>query len=85
MLVSRLDLTLSFMPSEDHQIVFHSRWIIGERELQLELVEETEAWEGGISHKGRVTKLITSTESGPSYIDGCKTNTAMNTFMSYLR
>lgn len=70
-----IELTSSFVPSEQQQVVFHSRWIVGECELQLELVEEAEARDGGISREGSVTKLITSTESGTSYIDGCKTNT----------
>lgn len=75
-----IELTLSFMPSEQHQVVFHSRRIIGECELQLELVEQAEARDGGICHKGSVTKLIAPTESGTSYIDACKTNTFIYLF-----
>lgn len=63
------------MPSEQHQVVFHSRRIIGECELQLELVEEAEARDGGICHKGSVAKVIAPTESGTGYIDGCKSST----------
>lgn len=59
------------MPGEHHQAVSRSRRIIGERELQLELVEETEAREGGIGHEGRVAELVTSAEPGASDVDGC--------------
>lgn len=82
--MSSSELTLSFMPSEQHQVVFHSRWIVGKRELQLELVVEAEARDGGISHKGSVTELIASTEPGASYVDACKTNAVTITFSSYL-
>lgn len=66
-----LDLTLSFMPGEHHQAVSRSRRIIGERELQLELVEETEAREGGIGHEGRVAELVAAAEPGAGDVDGC--------------
>lgn len=65
---------MSFVSSEQDQVVFHSRRVIGECELELELVEQTEAGDGGVGHKGRVAKLIASAESGTSDTDGCNTN-----------
>lgn len=60
------------MAGEQHQVVSHSGGVVGKRELQLELVEEAEAGDGGIGHKGRVTKLIAATESGTGDVDGCR-------------
>lgn len=71
----RIVLTLSFTSSKQHKVVFDGRGTVRKRKLQLEFVEDTEARDGGISHEGGVTKLITSTESGTSDIDGCKSNT----------
>lgn len=59
------------MPGEHHQAVSRSGRIIDERELQLELVEETEAREGGIGQEGRVAELVASAEPGASDVDGC--------------
>lgn len=79
--MSRLGLTLSFTPGKHHQVVSHGRRIIGECELQLELVEETEARERGICQEGGVTELVGSAEPGTGHTDGCKTITG--TFMSH--
>lgn len=69
---SRSELTSSFMAGEQHQVVSHSGGVVGQRELQLELVEEAEAGDGGEGHKGRVTKLVAAAESGTGYVDGCR-------------
>lgn len=48
---SRSGLTLAFVAGEQHQVVPHSRGVIGQRELQPELVEEGEARQGGVSRE----------------------------------
>lgn len=62
------------MAGEQHQVVPHSRGVIGQRELQPELVEEGEARQGGVSREGRVSEPVASAEPGPGDADGCKTN-----------
>lgn len=64
------------MASEKHQVVPHGRGVIGQGELQPELVEEGEARQGGVSREGCVAEPVVSTEPGPGDVDGCKTNTA---------
>ena len=71
------ELTLSFTPSEQDQIVFHGRRVVGERELQLELVEEAEARDRGVGHEGGVAKRVASAEPGSSHVDGCEENTGL--------
>lgn len=66
---------MSFVPGEQDQVVFRRRRMIGERELQLELVEEAEAGDGGVSHEGGVTELVGAAEPGAGYVDGCKIRT----------
>lgn len=61
------------MAGEQHQVVPHSRGVIGQRELQLELIEEGEAGQGGVSREGRVSEAVASAEPGPGDADGCKT------------
>lgn len=73
--MSRSSLTLAFVAGEQHQVVPCSRGVIGQRELQPELVEEGEAWQGGMRREGCVAELATAAEPGPGDIDGCKENT----------
>lgn len=73
---SRSSLTLAFVAGEQHQIVPDSRGVIGQRELQPELVEEGEARQGGVRREGRVAELAAAAaEPGPGDVDGCKENT----------
>lgn len=75
--MSGSSLTLAFVAGEQHQVVPHSRGVIGQRELQPELVEEGEAGQAGMRREGRVAKLAAAAaaEPGPGDIDGCKENT----------
>lgn len=74
--VSGSSLTLAFVAGEQHQVVPHSRGVIGQCELQPELVEEGEAGQGGMRQEGRVAELATAAaEPGPGDMDGCKENT----------
>lgn len=63
------------MAGEQHQIVPRSRGVIGQRELQPELVEEGEARQGGMRREGRVAQRAAAAEPGPGDVDGCKENT----------
>lgn len=72
----RSSLTLAFVAGEQHQVVPCSHGVIGQRDLQPELVEEGEAWQVGMRRKGRVAELGAATaEPGPGDIDGCKDKT----------
>lgn len=63
------------MAGKQHQVVPRGRGVIGQRELQPELVEEGEARQKGICREGRVSKLAPAAEPGPGDVDGCKENT----------
>lgn len=65
------------MAGEKHQIVPHGRGVIGQRELQPELIEEGEARQGGVSLEGCVAEPVISTEPGPGDVDSCKTNMSL--------
>lgn len=72
--MSASGLTLASVAGEQHQVVPHSRGVIGQREVQPELVEEGEARQGGVSSEGRVSEAVGSAEPGPGDADGCETN-----------
>lgn len=73
--MSRSSLTLALVAGEQHQVVPHSRGVIVQRELQPELIEEGEAWQGGMRCEGCVAELAATAEPGPGDMDGCKENT----------
>lgn len=65
-------LTLSLLPGKQNEVVSQSRGIIGEGELQLEIIKMAHIGNRMISHVGRVSKFIKSSKPGPSDVDSWK-------------
>ena len=67
-------LTAALLSGEQDEVVPQGGRVVGERELQLELVGGAEAREGRVGQEGRVAQLLAAAaEAGAGYVDGCGT------------